>query len=59
MEARFARSVVATDIAERCLPELRLTMQIIHTQNDRTDAEHFHQILAEIANREPDLRLAA
>lgn len=35
-----ALAVVATDIAERCLPELRLTLQIIDAQNDRADAEH-------------------
>jgi hypothetical protein len=36
-----APPVVATDIAEGCLPELRLTLQIIDAQNDRADAEHY------------------
>jgi hypothetical protein len=35
-----ALPVVATDLAEGCLPELRLTLQIIDAQNDRADAEH-------------------
>ena len=33
--------VVATDIAEGCQPERRLTLQIIDAQNDRADAEHY------------------
>jgi hypothetical protein len=36
-----ARSVVATDIAEGCLPELRLPLQIIDAEDDRADAEHY------------------
>ena len=36
-----ALPIVATDIAEGCLPELRLTLQIIDAQNDRADAEHY------------------
>ena len=35
-----AVAVVTTDIAEGCLPELRLTLHVIEAQNDRADAEH-------------------
>ena len=34
-----ALSVVSADVAERCLPELGLTPQIVDAQNDRADAE--------------------
>jgi hypothetical protein len=41
-----APPVVATDIAEGCLPELRLTLQIIDAQNDRADCGALLAILS-------------
>jgi hypothetical protein len=51
-----ALSVVSANVAERCLPELGLTPQIVDAQNDRADTQHRCPILSgdyDIIRRQP------